>query len=248
MMAEDDDGRVLLHLGGQGLDPRALADALVQLDRLVKSLDSDAALTLTTLSTGSAKAGMRLDSDARDDLRDGLSELARVAIQPPGWTRESLSAVAGFDRVSTARGVTDIRLEIDATVAEIDSAIRANAAAALEQTTKSLGGVRGTVYRYINDPSGKRRNASLRRSDTGEAIKLHFSAANAALVRGHLEDEVEVWGTVARDATDQIVHITVEGIERVGSADELPVSGRGLLGRDWTDGMDPVDWVRAQRD
>lgn len=146
-------------------------------------------------------------------------------------------------------GVESISLQIGDAVSAIDGAIRDNAEQALKPVSISLGSVRGTIYRYSNDTSRNRRSAGLRRSDTGDAIEIRFAPDDASRLRMHLETEVQVWGEIARDATGQISHLTVEGIEpvEIPSGDAQADDGRGLLGKDWTGGMDTVDWVRLMR-
>lgn len=247
-MAGDSD--ITVDLEGEALDPRAVADAITQVENLVQSLavGGTARLVLTDLHGGSAHISMAVTGTSVDSLRDGLEELRQSAAVPTGWRRDSLQAVANLGGVAGLRGVDSISLRLGDAVSAIDSALRDNAQAALEPSSRSLGAVRGTLYRYTNDAPRSRRTAGLRNVHTGDTIDLRFSAEIAPLIREHLESEVEVWGEVARDATDKIVHVTVEGIEPVAPVEATRASdGRGLLGRGWTDGLDPVDWVRSQR-
>ncbi|MGC5245562.1 hypothetical protein ACPXB3_01315 [Gordonia sp. DT219] len=249
-----DDGKITVHLEGRALAPQAVADAIVRVESLLNSIGEgeNPLLTLTELRGGSAHITMAVRDGAIDELSSGLDELRQHPVLPHGWSRPSLQALVGLAKVSEVRGVEEIRLDIDDTVAAIDDEIRLNAEAALTPSSVSLGAVRGVIYRYINDTTKKghhRREAGLRRTDTAEAIVLRFTADDAAKVRNHLEAEVEVWGVVARDMTGQIDHLDVEGIEPVEPDDEAPPNnGRGLLGSDWTGGIDPVEWVRMQRD
>lgn len=244
------DGDITVDLEGEDLDPRAVADAITQVENLVQSLavGGAARLVLTDLRGGSAHISMAVTGTSIGALHDGLEELRRSPVLPSGWRRDSLQAVASLGGVAGLRGVDSISLRLGNAISLIDTAIHENAQSALEPSSRSLGAVRGTLYRYTNDAPRSRRTAGLRNVHTGDVIDLRFSAELAPKVRELLESEVEVWGEIARDATDKIVHLNVEGIEPVVQAEPTrAVDGRGLLGPDWTGGIDPVEWVRTQR-
>lgn len=244
------DGDITVDLEGEALDPRAVADAITQVENLIQSLspDGSARLVLTDLRSASAHISMAVTGASVTELHDGLESLRLAPVLPTGWRRDSLQAVAGLGGVASMRGVESISLRLGDAISAIDSVIQGNAQSALEPSSRSLGAVRGTLYRYTNDAPRNRRTAGLRNVHTGDTIDLRFSAEVAPRVRELLESEVEVWGEIARDATDRIVHLTIEGIESVEPSEATRASdGRGLLGRGWTDGVDPVDWVRSQR-
>jgi hypothetical protein len=242
---------ITVDLEGTALDPGAVSAAIEQVQTLVTSLTGAEAvqLTLTDLRGGSAHISMSVAGTSLDDISGGIDELRRGPTLPNGWTRPSLVAVVGLAKLTSRRGVDSISLRIGDAVASIDAAIQANAEKALAPSSESLGAMRGVLYRYSNDPRSKKRSAGLRRAETGDIIELRFTLDNAARVREHLEREVEVWGEIARDATGGIAHLAVEGIESVepvGGA-MTAADGRGLLGSDWTSGVDPADWVRTMR-
>lgn len=240
---------ITVDLEGSALDPQAVSAAIDKVEKLVKSVASDGEvrLVLTGLRGGSAHISMSASGLSVDALHDGIEELRRGPALPVGWTRDSLLAVVGLNRVSELRGVESIGLRLGEAISAIDGVIRENAELALEPSSISLGSVRGTIYRYSNDTTRNRRSAGLRRADNGEAIELRFSAEDAALVRQHLETDIEVWGEIARDITGQVAYLTVEGIETVVGNDVPADGGRGLLGSDWTGGVDPAEWVRMMR-
>ncbi|ACY22628.1 hypothetical protein Gbro_3433 [Gordonia bronchialis DSM 43247] len=243
------EGDITVDLEGEALDPRAVADAIEQIESLVASINDgdDARLILTNLRGGSAHISMVAADSPLDTLADGIEELRGGPVSPRGWTRDTLLATVGLAKVSARRGVESISLRIGDAVSAIDGVIQSNAEAALAPSSRGLGSVRGHLYRYTNDRG--RRSAGLRRADTGEAIDLRFAAEDADQVRKHLEQQVEAWGEIARDATGHIAYVTVEGIEPVaGPHEPAPTSeGRGLLGSDWLGGADPAEWVRMMR-
>lgn len=244
-MAGSDD--ITVDLGGEGIDPRAVADAIVAIEKLVKSLDIEPRLTLTDLSTGSAHVSMSAGGQSLDDLSGGLEQLGGAAELPAGWGRDTVLGVLSLGKVTKLRGVDSLRVRIGERIAHIDAVMQANAESVLEPKSRTLGSVRGVLYRYINDKSN--RAAGLRNLNDGEVVTLYFSSDVAPLIKDNLDSEVEVWGEIARDVTDRIIHVTVEGIEPIPVSERAQISdGRGLLGDEWTNGIDPVEWVRTQRD
>lgn len=244
------DNEVTIDLGGQGLDPRAVSEAITHVEALIENLvDSAAILTLTDLRGGSAHVGLAVDGKSVNLLHERIEELRTDATADNGMNRAGLKALIGLSRVSRRRGVDTIALRIGQAISKIDEGLRENAELALSATSVSLGGARGTIYRYINDPAKHRRRAGLRRSDSAQSVELRFPPERSQDVRANLEKEVEVWGEIARDAVGEMLYIAVEGIEPLGVATTARAAdGRGLLGGRWTDGLDPVDWVRMQRD
>ncbi|WJR35274.1 hypothetical protein P3F83_07850 [Mycobacteroides immunogenum] len=244
-MAGDDD--ITVDLEGEGIDPRAVADAILAVERLVKSLDIEPHLTLTDLSTGSAHVSMSAGGQSLEALSGGLAQLGGAAELPDGWVRDTVLAVLGMGKVTKLRGVDSMDVRIGTAIAHIDAAMQANAESVLEPKSRTLGSVRGVLYRYINDKNN--RSAGLRNLNDGEVVTLHFDTDTAPLIKENLDTEVEVWGEIARDVTDRIIHVMVEGIEPIPVSEPARASnGRGLLGEDWTNGIDPVEWVRMQRD
>lgn len=242
---------ITVDLEGTALDPGALAAAIEQVEGLITSLAGaeEVRLTLTDLRGGSAHISMSVSGASLDDVRNGIEELRLAPVLPTRWNRPSLVAVVNLAKVKSRRGVDSISLRIGDAIAAIDAAVQENAERALAPSSVSLGSMRGRLYRYTNDPSSKRRSAGLRRADTDDIIELRFAPDDAAKVREYLERDVEVWGDIARDATGGIAHLVVEGIEPVGTlgAPATAAEGRGLLGNDWTGGVEPAEWVRLMR-
>ncbi|PQM53744.1 hypothetical protein C5U48_02750 [Mycolicibacter virginiensis] len=245
-----EDG-ITVDLEGGALDPRAVADAIEQIESLITSISGfeDAQLTLTNLRGGSAHISMAVVGSPLDLVHGGIEELRQGPVLPDGWNRQSLQAIIGLRKVSTRRGVESINLRLGNAISAIDDVIEENAEKALAPSSLSLGAVRGRLYRYTNDTVRKRRSAGLRRTDTGEAIELRFAPDDAAKVRAHLERDVEVWGEITRDATGQVAQLVVEGIEPIDAPGQgaSASEGRGLLGSDWAGGIDPAEWVRTMR-
>ncbi|MEV0061263.1 hypothetical protein [Nocardia sp. NPDC050718] len=240
--------------GGRGLDPRAVADAIIAIETMVRSLEGHephSDLGLTGLSMGSAHMTIMAPASDVAHLRRGLRQLSNEAIIPQGWSRKGVHALVELGRVSKRHGVEEVNLQfISMHPIRIDSIVQENAEKALAPASVALGSARGVLYRYSNDQSKHRRSAALRDYRTGDAIELSFPAALATHFKRFLDAEVEVWGEVARDQEGKLLKLTADGIELLTPVGEqvTPESVTGLFGEEWTDGLDPVDWVRAQRD
>ncbi|WP_155981827.1 hypothetical protein [Nocardia sp. BMG111209] len=252
------EDKITLDLEGEDLDPRAVADAIIAVENLLKSLDVTGSLyeppegveydlTLSELSIGSAHLTLMAPRDRAEVLQMGLSNLSIRPEVPRGWNLKSVQALIDLGKVSRKRGVNEVRLGRHKANARIDAEIQANAEQVLSTRIMALGSVKGTLYRYIND---RRRSAALRDYRTGDSVEISFPPALTSGVRRALDSEVEVWGIVERDPDNKLVKIYAEGIEVIHGPDEEVESADpvGLLGGDWTNGLDPVDWVRAQRD
>jgi hypothetical protein len=250
-MASDGDGDITVDLEGEdGIDPRAVADAIAAVEKLVKSVavDEPPTLVLTDMSVASAHITMRATGAPTDVLHDGLSRLRTSPERPAGWHRDSLEAVIDLAKVAKLKGVESVQLRIGSIVERIDADLQDHAKTALEPQSRSLGAVRGVIYRYTNDIATHNRSAALRNVHTRESVLLRFDNEIAAKVRANLENEVEVWGELERDDEEAILQIRVEGIEPIEPDERQDMGhGRGILGPDWTGGIDPVDWVRSQR-
>lgn len=251
------DQQIMVSLEGAdgAIDPLALADAIQALDKIVRSLvgESEAVLVLSDLRIGSAHLGVRTDTRRAKLLTEGLGAIRRGSVLPNGWNLDTLDGLVELQHVQSRRGVEDILIEIGNSIERIDRELVGLVESTLLLQTSgagsvSLGSVRGTLYRYTNDSS--RRTGALRDYRTGRAIEIRFPAHMAQTLKSLLDHEVEAWGELHRDKYDRITRLKLEGMEAIpgphphATLDEVA----GILGRDWTAGMDPADWVRHQRD
>lgn len=229
------------------IDPRAVAEAIVALDKVLRSLPQDepTPLAISSLSIGSAKIGIRATERVAGVMRDGLRDLFHEAVVPRGWSVETVAGLLELDQVRKRAGVEGIWLRIDDALAPLDEQLALHARESIEPPAPSLGSVRGELYRY----NGHQHTAALRDYRTSRIVTVTFPTALAADVRGALDQEVEAWGRVTRNIHDQVESIVLEGLtsletpeSRVSLDDVI-----GMFGSDWTEGMDSVDWVRRQR-
>ncbi len=248
-MAKDE---VLVKLQGKHgeIDPLAVADAITALDKIMRNIDGEGEpeLTLSHLKIGSAQYGFKSDTRRVERLSAGIQLLGQAPLLPDGWNSASMAGLVELEKVTQRRGVRAIQVDIDGAVCAIDEIIADNASLGLEDVSVSLGSVRGQLFRYANDVS--RRSAGLRDRNTGKAVDLRFPERLAQEVKANLDQQVTAWGEVYRSQDGTIAKIKLEGIEAVpGSQEQLTLDEvAGILGRDWTGGLDPVDWVRHQRD
>lgn len=244
--------KVEITLNGRhgSIDPLAVADALSALDKMLRSFKGIDAplLRLSDLKIGSAVMGVRADEYRVTTLNDGVEELrAGTGVVPQGWGTDSLRALLDLEKVGGKAGVKGVRMQIGNAVADIDRALAVNARALLDRSVKSLGAVRGRLYRYTNVPN--RRTAGLREVNEQVAVDLVFPNRLATEIKALLDHEVEVWGVMHRDVEGVLSKVEVEGLEAAPVANEqLALDDvAGILGRDWTGGLGSVEWVRQQR-
>ncbi|GGP69659.1 hypothetical protein [Saccharothrix coeruleofusca] len=131
------------------------------------------------------------------------------------------------------------------TLAPIDEQLALHAHEDIQSPAPSLGSVCGQLYPY----NGHQRTAALRDRRTGKVVALHFPAALAATVRQALGKEVETWGRLTRNVHDQVESISVEGLAVFEtSAPGIALDDViGVLGPDWTEGVDSAEWIGRQR-
>lgn len=230
------------------IDPRAVAEAITALDKILRSLSNDSGvpITLSALSIGSANIGIRTSEWSVTTLREGMVNLSEVPTVPVGWSIDTVAGLLDLEQVRKRAGVEEIGLRITDTVQFIDQLLTDNAKASIAPPRPSLGSVRGELYRY----NGQRRIAALRDYRTLRAVEVRFPSALAEAVRGALDREVEAQGVVTRDLHDQVKSIDLTELEVVVVSKEKTTleSVIGLFGPEWTDGLDSVEWVRRQRD
>ena len=85
-------------------------------------------------------------------------------------------------------------------------------------------------------------------------MSVHFSKDDEDTVRKLIGIKVVAWGMLRRNpSTNQKKILTMEGIKVINEPNETSenvtvVDFEGILGTDWTGGLDSISWVRAQRD
>lgn len=229
------------------IDPRAVADAIAALDKVLRSLPQDepTPITISSLSIGSAKIGLRASEQVADVLRNGLRDLFHEAAVPRGWSVETVAGLLELDQVRKRSGVEAIWLGTSGARAPLDQQLASHAKECIKPPAPSLGSVRGELYRY----NGHRHTAAIRERHTGKIVTVSFSASLTATVRGALDQEVEAWGRVTRNIYDQVESVALEGLTPLGAPkarvelDDVV----DLFGPEWTEGTDSVDWIKRQR-
>lgn len=245
------DDELTIELGGphEGMDPRAVADAINAVDKILRNLrgGGPAAPALSDLSTGSARITIRGGSERVELLRSGLGALAESAAVPPGWSPESVVGLLNLHQAANRHGVESIGIAIDDSLDMIDEALVRHAKESIAPSPPSLGSVRGVLYRYHN---GGKRSAGLRDSRTERSVEVGFPEHLTGDIRSALDHEVEIWGEVTRDRDDRIRSVEAVGLEVIAESRERVTLDdvAGILGPDWTEGMDPVEWVRRGRE
>lgn len=247
---KDDEIQVKLEGPHGAIDPRAVADAILALDKILRNVGvgQQPVLAITDLAVGSAQASIRSNEDHVATVRTGIESLTQGAGIPTGWRPESVTGLVELEHVSARRGVREVILKTSRTVAKIDAELARNAEASIAPSQPALGSVRGRLYRYNNN-EGK-RSAGIRDYRDGHTIDVTFGPSLTSAVRSALDLEVEAWGEIRRDILDQVKSITITGLEVIESsrARVMLDDVAGIFGTEWPEGLDPVQWVRQQRD
>ena len=229
------------------IDARGLSDALNALIRMVQSVaepGEDTPILLSDLRVGSAKTAVLTRDEHVDTLLTGLTHLQHENTLPSGWNDTTLEAVSSINKASAREGISSASLMIDDLLIEIDAYLAENARTAVTTHLQSLGSVSGRLFRYSSRSTPE---ASLESDSDGRSVKLKLSNNLAPEVRSLLDRHVRVWGVLSRSAADnRVVEVRVRGIAIEDAKPPLPRpihEGRGILGRDWTGGLDSVSWV-----
>lgn len=109
----------------------------------------------------------------------------------------------------------------------------------------SLGEIRGTIIDIDNNAC----QATIKNYQTGNNIKILFDLQHLDGINRLLKHKAWVSGKIKRSRTTGAPQeIKLEKIKpvNINSVDIEDVAG--ILGRQWCGGLDPVDWVRQQRD
>lgn len=182
-------------------------------------------------------------------LRAGLQSFSERAVIPHDWsdTKARLLRKAGA-HMNASAGITGLTLIVDESPAiHITPVMLDNAIAAVRIRTESYGSARGKLD--IVNLRGRRPKINLLDESTGDDVRCVVPNDLVDHVTSHIGRIVEVEGLLHRDSEGRKVSIDVTDMQLVERPLPVPVSQLvGILGPDWTGGLDSVEWVRRQRD
>ena len=227
------------------MDRRAVADAIIAVENLVKSLSTvgSVSLRLADMSVGSAHVVISGNNESAIEvveyLQGGLRQLEVMAETPARWHRDALRAVVALGEAANRRGVEAVKLGVDTVIERIDALSARTPRQHLKRNLDRSAGLVSCIATRMT----LRENVAQRAYATSARAKpwTCFSVLTASQIKAHLEEQVAVWGDVERDADGRLIRVNVEGIERIST--DGPTSARkarGILGSDWTNGTDPL--------
>lgn len=231
------------------IDPLALAHATSHLTKLVKALDKEAQYTLSDLKTGSAIVAIAGPPDVIELAARGLNHLREYPSTPHGWNREATRAVIELCKTTKYRGVNYLSAGEPQHPIELGGTLADHAVQTLDTSRTSLGSATGLLYSYSHRP-GRNASSTLQEINTGKPVKLAIPSELISTVIEYVETNVRVWGRLERDpVTNEKITVDVKGIEQITSKKIPPPASeyRGILGKEWLNGEDPVDLVRRER-
>jgi hypothetical protein len=122
-----------------------------------------------------------------------------------------------------------------------------NAIAAVRIRHESYGSATGKLD--IVNLRGRLPKINLLDQRTGDDVRCIFPQGLIDEAMALIGQPVTVEGLLKRDTEGRKVSIEVTAIDRSDRPLPVPVGQLvGILGSDWTDGLDSVEWVRRQRD
>jgi hypothetical protein len=203
-----------------------------------------------TVAPASPDAGIieRAYSEARR-VGDGLRYLAKHASIPAGWSprKARLLRKAGA-HMQAGSGITGLSITIDpAEPIYITPVMLENANAAVKVRLLSYGSAVGKLD--IVNLRSRKPKIQLLDQQTGDDVKCEFSPELLDQAMSLVGKVVAVEGLLKRDTEARKVSIEVTGLSQVERQIQPPISELiGILGPDWTGGVDSVEWIRQQRD
>lgn len=246
-----DDNTLRLKVDGQPgeIDLKALEKSIAAISKLISAVGGkDAQQCVKELSTSSAIVDVLTDTEPAELVTAGLKSLANSSARPEKFNRAALSAVNELYKVTNLSGVTGIYFGDLKNPTNIGLEIFRNATTALEANRESLGSVKGTLYKF-NSRHGNIK-AGIEHHGTGMTVELELKQEHISKVLALMQSEVLVRGVIRRDPfTNQVDSVKVKGIEEVKPKKlQRPAHEvQGILGTDWLEGLDPVEFVRRER-
>lgn len=182
--------------------------------------------------------------------------------EPQGWDDSALDSLVRLNiqvgETSALQGARVVTRSADSTVKRtfcLDDDFVAKAEKILQRLKESgqvFGSVTGVVDRFRSRNGS--REFGLIDMESKKPVSVHFNKEDEDTVRSLIGIKVVAWGMLRRDPkTNHKKFLTMEGIKVANDPNETSHKVtiddfEGILGADWTEGLDSVYWVRSQRD
>lgn len=257
-----------LHLAGPptaGIDPRAVADGLAGLVKLANAVEGEEEdrpppdWVISDLSIGSVKCSVKpaVGQEVAGEQRlrvvwQGAEQLRASVGIPTGWTEQAVQLFLELTKLTRFQGVKGAALTTGKSeTIVLDDAIQQHAERSLQGASESLATVRGAIVRYFND--GGRREVGIREVSSRRSLRIFFLPDMDHDLKVALLDDllISVRGVLKRNSQGQKLALVAEHLTVLPASARQPPRARdmlGALGRDWTGGLDSVEWARSQRD
>lgn len=186
-----------------------------------------------------------------EGLVDGARSLVHSPELPAYYSDRIVNRMMTAGRLSG--GVEGISLatvngSVGAEVA-LSGSFLANAKNAIRGTQQGWGVVVGILDILDSRHPRSGIRASLLDENTKRGVSINVPSERTDALKALWNSRVLVGGPLKRNERGQAVSMTLEYLESYSGYDDVRLDASSLCGiaPDWTDGMDPIDWVRAIR-
>jgi hypothetical protein len=181
----------------------------------------------------------------RMDLINALTEGRPEA---SALSREDIGRIVRVGKkIGAATGITGVSLSVDTQVkAQVTTATITHGEAITEGQYESYGSVSGTLDLIS---SRGEKHIEISTEDDGP-VRCDVPGSLWSLALTLMDQQVDVEGVLMRNAYGQRTRISAMKL-KASDPTRLPIPVDelvGILGSDWTGGMDSVEWVRQQRE
>ena len=243
------------------LSARALVQATESLVRLLEraarsggDVKGDPKFVLRRLRIGSIDVAIEASPEAGPAenagiklVQDGIRTLSTAAVLPDRWTLDMVRDLRSLCHLSRIPGVQGVHLDASGdTNLELVSSVMGNVLKLLDEPTVSYGSVTGTVkeWKGLKD----RDKLVVRDETSGNDIEVYLPHQDDLDVGEFLRRRIVARGELTRNREGRKIKITAHTCKMIENRRSVSITEvAGVLGPDWTNGTDVVEWQRCNR-
>lgn len=236
------------------IDARTLLDVARSMLDLLESVGERPNYGSVWVPTGLVVGSLCLDlvcsepdaADVVDTVMNGISSLDHSVVLPDGFRDRDLRSLVDMARTAHKGGGNGVKVVAGDTKREITDRVAQNAEAARSIKVQSWGSVSGVLDRLIL--RNNRNEVGLIDDVTKRAVTVRFPERLRDRVVGSMAKRVVGVGRLTRDLSGEKLTLELYELELDEKQPPEPISQLvGVLGDDWTGGLDAVEFVRGNR-